>query len=125
MSPTSNFKRNVSELVTSSNNNKYSREEECRNSGVIIDRKVFIGNYTGNKWNDGSVKPYHEEIHKARHSNPYSRNCGRVKVQSSNYNSNNYNLLLKIEELCRRSREKLKNSIIVSVSYNSANRPKW
>ena len=84
LSPTSNFKRNVSELVTSSNNNKYSREEECRNSGVIIDRKVFIGHYTGNKWNDGSIKPYHEEIHKVRQGNPNSRNYGRGKIQSSN-----------------------------------------
>ncbi len=66
-SPNASFRRNVSEV--SSSHGQYIRDGNCPHRGVMVDGKMFIGNYTGQKWFDESVKPYHAEILEARNKN--------------------------------------------------------
>ena len=65
ISPTSTFKRNVSE-VTANQSGKHTKDGQCPTTGVMSNGKLFIGNYTGNKWYDESVKPYHQQIKDTR-----------------------------------------------------------
>ena len=65
ISPASTFKRNVAEVATT-HKASFTKEGSCPNTGVMSNGKIFIGNYTGNKWYDESVKPYHQQIKDAR-----------------------------------------------------------
>ena len=108
LSLTSNFIINSSELVTSTSNNSYLREGEWPKSGVIVDGKIFIGNYTGNKWYAETVKSYHEEIGKARKGSPNPKNYGRGKSQTNNYNCSNYNSITKKRRTQKKIQRKIK-----------------
>ena len=85
ISPTSTFKRNVSEVATTQKA-KYTKEGACPNTGVMSNGKIFIGNYTGNKWYDESVKPYHQQIKNARardKNQPTNGSTPKPKYQKS------------------------------------------
>ena len=84
ISPNASFKRNVSEV--SSPHRKYIKEGNCPHKGVMVDGKVFIGNYTGQKWFDESVKPYHAEILEAR--NTKKKGQGSYQQGQGSYQQN-------------------------------------
>ena len=105
LSPTSNFSRTTAEINTSSDS-KYTRDGPCPPSGVMTNGKVFIGNYHGKKWFDDSVKPYHEEIRKARAENPRPTN-GNQNNGGSQSGGNN---LSKQRRKLRKVRRQLKKA---------------
>lgn len=82
ISPSASFKRNVSELTT--HQGKYTREGDCPQSGVMTNGKMFIGNYTGQRWFDESVKPHHAEILKARNDGKKSKAPGKSHKKAIN-----------------------------------------
>ena len=93
-----NFRRNISEMSSKLHIREYTRAGKCPNQGVMMNGKLFIGNYTGNKWHDESVKPYHDKINQARLKLPKPNN------HISNGTQNNVRTLKKIQ----RKIEKLK-----------------
>ena len=66
-------RRNLSEFK--SGENKYTREGQAPREGVYTDNgSIYIGNFSSPQWNSPSVKPFHQEINKAR--NPRVGNGG-------------------------------------------------
>jgi hypothetical protein len=81
------FRSKVSALNTTTEG--YTREGECPDTGVQTDEgKMFIGNYIGNKWHSESVKPYHDDIRKARAENSGSRTPRSGKNGDNNIRRN-------------------------------------
>ena len=62
-----NTHRNVSEI-----NSKFTRDGSCPDEGAhAADGSLFIGTYHKNKWHSTSVRPYQQEIIKARGASPH------------------------------------------------------
>ena len=62
LSQAGSYRRTAAEIATGEKlEGKYTREGKCPSSGVMANGKIFIGNYTGKKWHDESVKPYHDK----------------------------------------------------------------
>ena len=75
------FRRNVSATQT---DRKATRDGECPTNGVFtVDGKLFIGKYPGTRWFNDEVKPYHNQIRKAR-----NESSGK-KINNNKYRSNN------------------------------------
>ena len=84
LSQAGSYRRMAAEIATGEKlEGKYTREGKCPSSGVMPNGKIFIGNYTGKKWHEESVKPYHDEIRLARNENPKPGNCGNSANRSS------------------------------------------
>ena len=82
ISPVSSFKRNVS-AFKNSEESKYTKDGSCPHKGVMVNGKIYIGNYTGQKWFDDSVKPYHKEILAAREAAKKNRGDNNAGYKKS------------------------------------------
>ena len=67
------FAANVSSVEVKDGPTTYTRQGRAPETGVHVqDGSIFIGSYDKTKWFDDSVKPYHDEIIKARNANKHS-----------------------------------------------------
>ena len=93
--------RNLSELKREGS--KYTREGRTPKEGVYADDgSIFIGNYSSDQWGSDGVRPFHEEIAKARSS----RGKSGGKYQSRNKKRGNYQI-----KAARRKLSKLKREV--------------
>ena len=75
-------RRNLSEIT--SGDSRYTREGQAPSDGVYSeDGAIFIGNYSSPQWNSLSVRPFHEEITKARTSQSGKRGGSGHKSRSN------------------------------------------
>ena len=75
-------RRNLSEIT--SGDSRYTREGQAPSEGVYSeDGAIFIGNYSSPQWNSLSVRPFHEEITKARTSQSGKRGGSGHKSRSN------------------------------------------
>ena len=94
-------RRNLSEFKTEGS--KYTREGRTPKEGVYADDgSIFIGNYSSDQWGSDGVRPFHEEIAKARSS----RGKSGGKYQSRNKKRGNYQI-----KAARRKLSKLKREV--------------
>ena len=74
-------RRNLSEFKTGGS--KYTREGRPPNEGVYAeDGSIFIGNYSSDQWGSNGVRPFHEEIAKARNSGGKPGGGGRYQSRN-------------------------------------------
>ena len=95
-------RRNLSEFKAEGS--KYTREGRTPKEGVYADDgSIFIGNYPSDQWGSDTVRPFHEEIAKARSSRGKS---GGGRYQSRNKKKSAFHI-----KAARRKLSKLKREV--------------
>ena len=96
-------RRNLSEVVTGEN--RYTRDGQTPKDGVYAeDGAIYIGNYSSPQWNSSSVRPFHQEINKARNNRNGNGKGGGYKSRSNKKNTSKV-------KAARRKLSKLKREV--------------
>ena len=104
----SSNRRNLSEVTTG--DKRYTKDGQPPKDGVYAeDGAIYIGNYSYPQWNSSSVRPFHQEINKARNSlngrgGGYNGKGGGYKPRSNRRNTSKV-------KAARRKLSKLKQEV--------------
>ena len=93
----------------------YTRQGTCPTDGVHTkEGSIFIGNYDRNKWNHESVKPYHQEIIKARADHDggpdKGRNNSKLRKRTINAIKSNRKKLKQLQSQIAAAKSSLKSA---------------
>ena len=99
----STFRRNVSQV--SSNKSHYTDQGDCPSDGVYNNLgQVFVGSYPTSKWNQPSVKPFHEEIRTARTQFGFTSNSSNKRSNPRQHQRQVKKLKTKLKKAQKKNR---------------------